>query len=192
MKEVLEVFEKYVKFIQADKEVFYTDIGYGEKFVTISLSVFDQESLIFYSSLQALKEIIKRFLNIKTPKGFRTRVFIYRREKFENFINAYQSINLQNIIYNINLDYAGTGSNTIGIYKMEEEDIKKVIKSIEITDTSISLINIKEPLTPNLKSLVFLKDENNLLIEKLDKNYYDSYLINKSVVFLTNFLNKVI
>ncbi|WP_028949929.1 hypothetical protein [Sulfurihydrogenibium subterraneum] len=193
MKKVLDVFENIINFKEVKKDIYYCDIGYGEKFTTISMPVSNPDNLIEYSSLQLLKEIINRFLNIRMPKGFRIRVFIYSENARDYFLDFYNSsIDLNNILYNIDLKNAGSGYNYVGLYKFLHEDFKKVIKSSKSSGVDVIIKNVKTKYKPDIKTILFLIDDNYAFTDRMDKTFFTPHLINKPLAFLMDFTNRVL
>ncbi|WP_297887709.1 hypothetical protein [Sulfurihydrogenibium sp.] len=192
MKDVLELLGNQIKLNRLKENVYYTDIGYGEKFLTLSLPIYNLNSLVNYSSLQIMKELIRRFIDINSPKGFRTRFFVYHLENEKEFLEVYNNLNKDNILYNIDLKYAGCGYNFISFYKFLEEDIKKFLKVVDTTGLDITVKNIKKTYNPDIKTLIFLIDEDDLFIEKLDKSYFSPNFINKTLNLIVNFISRVL
>lgn len=192
MNNVLEGLENILKFKEVRRGIYYNDIGYGEKFTTISMPVSNPDSLIEYSSLQLLKEMINRFFNVRMPKGFRIRVFIYSEKEKDFFVDFYNSsLDLDDILYNIDLENAGSGYNCIGLYNFLQEDFKKVVNSSKSSGVDVIIRNIKTEYKPNVKTILFLKDDSYMLTDKMDKVYYTPYLINKPLAFLMDFINRI-
>jgi hypothetical protein len=192
VKDIVNLLNDQVQFKRINKKIYFTDVGYGEKFITFSLPISNIDSFIDYSSLQITKELIRRFLDVRMPKGFRTRFFIFSEDIMNEFCDVYSSFNKSNILYNIDLKYSGSGYNIISFSKFSEEDIKKFLKTCETTGIDVTIKNSKKESSLDVKTLFFLIDENDFFTEKLDKSYYFPTLINKPINLIINFLSRVI
>jgi len=98
---------------------YFIDFGYGSYYLYV---VFPYDSylqtvddLSFHSSFKVLKDIIRRILKVKYPRGYRTRILIADLFYFNyaGLKNHLENINMDNVLSFVNLEGTGAGNEKL-------------------------------------------------------------------------------
>lgn len=194
IKKDLKIYEG-VDFKFYDEGILYSDIGYGEKFVIVYLNLEDDSlsTLRDFSSYQVFKEILKRFITISYPTGFRTRFILSLNQDiytFKKYID--KVVGNEKVLDLFILDSVGVGNEKIVVNYLNSSKIKKVKKIIENFGLSTDLIIDKELILDNFNTDSFIvKSFPNVFLKKLDNSFYSEKLRDRAVFMITTILKKL-
>ncbi len=194
IKKDLKIYEG-IDFKFYNNGILYSDIGYGDKFVILYLNLEDKSlsTLRDFSSYQVFKEILKRFITISYPAGFRTRFILSLKQDiytFKKYID--EVVGNEKVLDLFILDSVGVGNEKIMANNLSSNKIMKVREIIENFGLCTDLIIDKELILDNFNADSFIvKSFPNCFLKKLDNSFYNEKLRDRTVFMITTILKKL-
>lgn len=164
-----------------EEGLLYFDVGFGEKFVFFVLPVwryFSLNALSGFMSVEVFFETVRRFVEVKPPKGYRARFIIFdSHERGYNVLkNHLNFTGYERVLILINLKDLGLGNEKVVINGLSSKLIYRIVKTLRENGLITGIINLKEgALSEEIKGvnlLEFVSYPNNFK-DRLTRQMYD-------------------
>lgn len=186
--------------IVEDGHLLHFDVGFGEKLAVFVLPVwqgFSLGSLSGLTSVEVFLETVRRFVEVKPPKGYRARFIVFdgREEGLQAVNDHITSIGHSRVLILINLRELGLGNEKIVINGLSGRFIYRIAKTIRENGLSTGMINLRQrtlsDIVKGIDILEFVSFPNSFK-DRLTGEMFDTRRRDFGVTLLTLILNSVL
>lgn len=199
LKKVLKKKYPDIKIVE-DKHLLHFDVGFGEKFTVFVLPVwpgFSLNSLTGFMSVEVFLETVRRFVEVRLPRGFRVRFVVFNSdEKVCKELSTHLThVGLDRVLILINLKDLGLGNEKVVINGLNGRLVYRIEKTLKENGLNTKMINIREKtlsdIITGIDILEFVSYPN-VFKERLTKEMYDIRRRDFGVTLAILILNSVL